>query len=240
MSDNMQVLVSSGEYVRVYDCDRGCYIFEHDKVWLDANGYKHLRSITEYEDGSYVVHHINGNRSDNRLENLQLLTRAEHASLHSKYRDPSINKKISATLTGIKRSDETRNRMSAYRKLNPSRGMLGKHHTDSAKKRISESGKLTWSNKSDEDKKKWRKLISDKKRGRVAVNKGVPCPQHQKDFLSSYWKKQYEDGYTPPSLGRIFVTNGSENHQIYPNELEKYETLGYWRGITRKKDNDKK
>jgi hypothetical protein len=29
------------------------------------------------------VHHINHDRSDNRLENLQLMTRSEHASLHA-------------------------------------------------------------------------------------------------------------------------------------------------------------
>lgn len=33
-----------------------------------------------------VVHHINHNRADNRLENLQLLTFKEHASLHMKER----------------------------------------------------------------------------------------------------------------------------------------------------------
>lgn len=29
-----------------------------------------------------VVHHINGDRKDNRLENLQVMTRAEHSKLH--------------------------------------------------------------------------------------------------------------------------------------------------------------
>lgn len=31
-----------------------------------------------------VVHHKDGNRSNNDLDNLQLMTRAEHASLHAK------------------------------------------------------------------------------------------------------------------------------------------------------------
>lgn len=35
---------------------------------------------------SEEVHHINRNKLDNRLENLQLITRSEHAKLHNKIR----------------------------------------------------------------------------------------------------------------------------------------------------------
>lgn len=47
----------------------------HIAVWEAFNG--------EVPDG-YDVHHINHNPSDNRLENLELITRNEHAVMHNK------------------------------------------------------------------------------------------------------------------------------------------------------------
>ena len=46
----------------------------HQKVWILAHG--------EIPEG-FVVHHINFNKKDNRLENLVLMKDADHRALHS-------------------------------------------------------------------------------------------------------------------------------------------------------------
>ena len=47
--------------------------FKHRLVWHENFG--------EIPEGK-VVHHINGNKLDNRIENLELLTRSEHMKKH--------------------------------------------------------------------------------------------------------------------------------------------------------------
>ena len=59
--------------------DGNGYAYEHDLVMVSAIG----RSLT----GDEVVHHRNGDKPDNRLENLELMTRAEHNALHLRDRD---------------------------------------------------------------------------------------------------------------------------------------------------------
>ena len=60
-------------YVRIRKF--GGYVLEHRYVWETANG--------EIPDG-YQIHHVNGNKKDNRLENLMIMTNSEHQTLHNK------------------------------------------------------------------------------------------------------------------------------------------------------------
>lgn len=58
------------------NADKRGYVREHVLVMSEALG----RPLAPNE----TVHHRNGDRLDNRLENLELMTRAEHASHHHK------------------------------------------------------------------------------------------------------------------------------------------------------------
>jgi len=48
-------------------------VLQHRKIWFDANG--------TIPDG-FVIHHINGDKTDNCLENLELCSRSEHMKKH--------------------------------------------------------------------------------------------------------------------------------------------------------------
>ena len=54
---------------------RGKYALEHRVVWWENTGY--LPGPNE------DIHHINGQKRDNRFENLELVNHAEHARNHS-------------------------------------------------------------------------------------------------------------------------------------------------------------
>lgn len=66
------------------------YVPKHPHAHKD--GYVMLHTVLmEREIGRYlaedeVVHHINHNRSDNRIENLRLMKKKEHCSMHMKER----------------------------------------------------------------------------------------------------------------------------------------------------------
>ena len=59
------------------------YVYEH-RIVMEQH-------IGRYLNHDEVVHHINGNKSDNRIENLLLLTNSDHVALHSKLKTEEGN-----------------------------------------------------------------------------------------------------------------------------------------------------
>jgi hypothetical protein len=66
------------------NCDSHGYVREHRSVVENHIG----RSLNKGE----VVHHINGVKHDNRIENLELMSANEHMSHHTSQRDSKIDK----------------------------------------------------------------------------------------------------------------------------------------------------
>jgi hypothetical protein len=64
------------------------YVPEHILI-MEAKLGRYLKYFKLNDARNEVVHHINGNKRDNRIENLKLMRFGEHIGLHNKLRDYS-------------------------------------------------------------------------------------------------------------------------------------------------------
>lgn len=108
-------------------------IYKPEHLLAGGHGYiKEHRWIMEQSIGRILnreelVHHINHIKTDNRIENLMIISRSKHSSHHSQgIIIPNYQKKI----------------ISKAHKGN--KYWLGKKHTEETKKKMSKSAKLIW------------------------------------------------------------------------------------------------
>ena len=127
-----------------------------------------------------------------------------------------IRKKISNSLTGIKRSEKTKKRISESKKgtivteetkkrLSESRvgkkPSLGKNHTEEWKKEHSRKMKDNNPFKGKKHSEESKKLMSENSKGRIPPNKGKPHSEETKRKISEIRKRQWE-------LKKMQIQNG--------------------------------
>lgn len=81
------------------------YVFEHILIYEQFYNC----CIPKYS----IIHHLNNNRLDNRIENLEAMIRAKHTSLHQRYRKKVKEERVCANCNSItSRISRQKNRFS--------------------------------------------------------------------------------------------------------------------------------
>ncbi len=113
--------IYDGYYMITSRKEGNCGKYLHRLVWEDH----YQKPIPE----GYVIHHINGDKLDNEIQNLDCIKSDKHRSLHMKGKNNPMYGKF--------HSEETKRKLSEVNKgeNNP---FYGKHHSKETKRKLSE------------------------------------------------------------------------------------------------------
>lgn len=85
-------------YLLIYNKDhprktKACYVYAHHLV-MEQFLERYLKYVSSMHPDNEVVHHINGDKTNNLLDNLSLMTVRTHNELHRTFFDKHVRKLI--------------------------------------------------------------------------------------------------------------------------------------------------
>ena len=201
----------------------------YHKIFLDAHSELGLDKIPK----GWCIHHINGNHYDNTPDNLQLMTRSDHAVLHhiggknhmyGKRHTEESRRKMSNALMGntnnldSKYSEESKKKLSESHKGLIS-GNKGHKHTEETKKKISDAHKGKKYHLGKKCSEESRKRMSDARKGMTSTFLGKHHTEESKRKLS-----ESHMGKIPSMKGKHFSEEVKQRMSKPPSFLGKNHT----------------
>jgi hypothetical protein len=130
------------------------YKFTYDRGYYNnatvgkLHRYKWMIENNQVIPPDYIIHHIDFDKENNELDNLQLMTTSQHNSLHGQNMIEETKRKISESRKGMKFTDEHKDNLSKAAKTRPpmteetrekfSLASTGRLHTEETKAKMSD------------------------------------------------------------------------------------------------------